>query len=201
MKKISLFIALVVGIVAFTPTQSFALFDIGVYGGYSFAGEIDTAGESPNPTGFSYGTVGHYNQSIFPFIRLGIGFYTQKMNLGYDLASEEVEYGRKIVGFDSYLQLDIPLIPLHPYVKFAVALWEEQTGDFEDADQGVFDTYTLGFGAAFTFFPFLQVFGEYRYDYYKQDIAVSYNSTTEKYDMDEESAVGHAFHLGVRVFF
>lgn len=189
MKKVRI-VVLLLGILAFVPATSYALFDIGVYGNYAYKGEIksDTPNvNNPDPTGFSYGVIGHYNQGIFPFIRSGIGLYSQYSKLSFSTGSGDVEYGKKIVGIDLYLQLDIPLIPLHPYVKFASGIWEDYTGDMSQASAEYFNTYQTGGGVALTFFPFLQFFGEYQYLYTKS--------------VDEDKAIGHAVAMGLRLFF
>ncbi len=188
MKKIRS-IVLVVSILAFVPASSYALFDIGIYGGYTFAGEIksDISGQSnPEPTGLSYGAIGHFNTPIFPLLRLGVGLYTENSNLDYSISSQDYEFTRKTVGLDLYLQLDIPLIPLHPYAKFASGIWEEVGGDLVAKDETeYFSTYRTGVGAALTFFPMLQIFAEYQFLYTR--------------NIGDDKAVGHGVALGMRL--
>lgn len=188
MKKIRL-IVLVISILAFIPATSYALFDIGIYGGYTFAGEIksDVSGQSnPEPTGLSYGVIGHFNTPIFPLLRLGIGLYTENSNLDYSVLNKDYEFTRKTVGMDIYLQLDIPLVPLHPYAKFASGIWEEVGGDLVEKDETeYFSTYRTGVGVALTFFPMLQIFAEYQYLYTR--------------NIGDDTAVGHGVALGLRL--
>jgi hypothetical protein len=188
MKKIRS-IVLVVSILAFVPATSYALFDIGIYGGYTFAGEVqsDISGQqNPEPTGLSYGAIAHFNTPIFPLLRLGIGLYTENSDLEFSIASEDYEFTRKTVGVDLYLQLDIPLVPLHPYAKFASGIWEEVGGDLVAKDETeYFNTYRTGLGAALTFFPMLQIFAEYQFLYTRQ--------------VGDDTATGHGVALGLRL--
>lgn len=189
MKKIRSII-LVVSILAFIPATSYALFDIGVYGGYTFAGEVksDVAGQSnPEPKGLSYGAIGHLNTAIFPLLRLGFGLYSENSNLDYSILNKDYEFTRKTVGIDLYLQLDIPMVPLHPYVKFASGVWEKIGGDLVAKDEtDYFNTYRTGIGAALTFFPFLQLFAEYQYLY------------TRQVGEENDKADGHGVAVGLR---
>jgi len=174
----------------FINQTSYALVDLGVYGGYSFSGEIDTegTGEQPDPTGFEYGVIGHYNSSLLAFFNYGVGAYYQYSDLSYEGTSNnqdvDTDYNKNIIGLDAYLELSLPLMPLHPYVKIASAIWEETGGDLERVENEWFNTYSTGFGVAFTFFPMYQVFGEYQYSYSK---------------MDGDKNIGNAVHLGLRV--
>jgi hypothetical protein len=187
MKKFS-WIILIVSILAFVPATSYALFDLGVYGGYTFAGEIksDVPGVSnPEPTGLSYGVIGHFNTPIFPLLRMGFGLYSEKSDFSYDLVNQSYDYTRKTVGIDLYLQLDIPLVPLHPYLKFASGVWEEIGGELVEKDETeYFSTYRTGVGVALTFFPFVQIFAEYQYLYTR--------------NIGDDTAVGQGVALGVR---
>ena len=83
--------------------------------------------------------------------------------------------------------LDIPLIPLSPYVKFATGIWEDVAGDL-DTGSSFLNTYKTGAGLAFTFFPFLQLTGEYQFEYTKK-----IEASNENY-----KASGHAVVLGIR---
>ncbi len=205
MKKIKL-IAAMAALLALIPASSFALFDIGAYGGYSYKSTIDTqtvSGSTPDPKGLSYGLIGHYNQPIFPLITMGVGLYSQYSKFSYsykNLAnkSTEVQYGKKIIGIDLYLELNVPLLPIHPYVKFASGIYEDMNGDLQKADRQYFNTYSTGGGLALTFFPFLQVFVEYRYDYIKQTGVEVSQTSTGKSNLQQEKATGNTVFIGLR---
>ena len=185
-KKFKIIIVLL-GILVLTPSASYALIDLGLYGGYSFAGEIETTGTKPEPKGFHGGFIGHVNQRLFLLFRAGLGLYAEYSSLEYSLAATDFTYTKRTLGVDLYLMLDIPLIPLDPYVKFATGIWEDVAGDL-DSGSSFLNTYKTGIGLAFTFFPFLQLTGEYQFEYTRK-----IESNNENYE-----GTGHAVVLGIR---
>jgi len=189
MKKIAILL-MIASLTILTKKNSYALVDLGVYGSYSFSGEIETDGPTatPDPTGFEYGIIGHYNRSLLAFFNYGLGGYYQYSNLSYDLNVNnqkiEVDYNKNIIGLDAYLELALPMMPMHPYLKISSAIWENTGGDLKRIDNEWFNTYSTGIGLAFTFFPMYQVFGEYQFSYSK---------------MEDDKNTGNAIHLGLRV--
>lgn len=175
MKKIRIII-LILGIIAFIPASSYALFDIGAYGGYSFGGKVKTEGSDVEPSGWEYGFIGHYNMTIFPMLlSFGIGAYFQLSPLKLN---DDSSYSKKAVGLDGYLQLELPIL-VHPYVRFSAAIWEDVEGNAE-----YFKSYSLGGGLAFGIFGILQIYGEYLFNTAIQD---------------GNNAIGNAVHLGLRI--
>ncbi len=98
------------------PASAFALLDVGVYGGYSFAGEIETDTDSPKTSGPEFGAFAHYNTGLPLLLTLGVGPFYQKTYLSYDLMNNEYDATRSMVGLDVYLQVELPNI-IHPYIR------------------------------------------------------------------------------------
>jgi len=134
------------------PSSSYALFDAGAYGGYTFSGEVMSL---DGQKGANYGIIAHYNKSLLVFFDLGLGAYGQISNLS--------DYDRKSVGIDTYFLIDIPIFPIDPYAKFAFSIYENYSGTYSP-DSGAFKTYSPGAGLVLSL-PVIPVemFGEYQY--------------------------------------
>lgn len=174
-------------IIAYPASSAFALADLGIYGGYSFAGSSDISGSKSDLTGWQYGVIGHLNKSVLPMLlRTGAGAYLNMAPLEGD--NSGYTYDRATLGLDFYAQLDMPII-IHPYAKFQLGIYERMRvldGSEEiESENSYFQSYALGGGAAVTVFPMLQLFGEYLFSYAIADTT----STTQT----------HTMQLGVRV--
>lgn len=157
MKKIFTAMVISAGIFMFLPSQSFALVDASLYGGYMFNGSVEGF-SGVDSKGYNYGLKAHYNTSLIPLVELGIGLYYQNTKFKYDRApNAEEKLLRKSAGLDMNLILNLPII--HPYGRFMYALWDDLEGDVEK-----FKAYGLGAGLEFTVFPFIRIFGEYMYE-------------------------------------
>ncbi len=211
MKRFSFFI-LLLGILVFIPSTSFALFDVGVYGGYSFLGKVKKDStkddvENYDLQGWEYGFIAHYNGKILPvFLSYGIGTFVQYAPLQAngveyypshvnnptedDKEETDVSYQKKQVGVDAYLQLN--LLMLHPYVRIAWTVWEGVEGQNVDGAQIVdkkqeyFKTYLTGVGLAVGVLPLIQVYVEYLY--------VTGESANNE-------VTNNSVHLGARIYF
>ncbi len=177
MKKIT-FAAIIISFLFFIPSSAFALFDIGVYGGYSFAGDVETDVKNVEPVGPEYGAIAHYTDSILIF-NLGIGGYYQRS----PLKDGSIEYTKQTAGIDGYAQLDIPLIPIMPYLRASLGVWENIEGDVDNDEY--FKSYSFGAGVDFPLpvVP-LAIYTEYVFSVGFQD---------------GNTAKSHAAHLGVRL--
>jgi len=170
-------------LVAIIPATSYALVDIGAYGGYSFAGKLETTGEDVEPSGWEYGFIAHYNKTILPMIlSFGFGAYYQKSALNYDLLNKDYDFDKQSAGIDAYLQLELPII-IHPYGRVSATAWEKTGGD-ADSNTEYFKSYSAGAGIAMTIFPLLQLYGEYLYNFG---------------EVDGKKTTGNSAHLGLRL--
>jgi len=172
MKKLIISLFALVIIVAFN-SNSYALFDAGVYGGYSFSGEIKNVTNTVDLKGPEYGIIAHFNTSIIVLLNFGIGgFYQQKISMA------DKSYLLQTAGLDAYLELNIPIV--HPYLKVATPIWQN-----DGSKSFVFKSFVVGGGAAFTVFPMFQIFGEYT-------MGMPFNT-------ENTSLNNHSIHLGVRL--
>ncbi len=181
MKKIKMLTA-ALALLALLPTAGFALADISAFGGYSW-GTSDTI----DPSGFQYGFDAHINTEFLYFFQLGLGGFYKKSDMELSYFDRDVDYNRSTAGIDAYAQLELPLIPIDPYVRFRSAVWEKVSGQVIDNTE-YFKSYSVGGGIFLTVLPVpgvikLQLFGEYLYDITKQD---------------GHKVNGHTFNLGVR---
>lgn len=153
------------------PTASFAIVDFGAYGGYTFAGKIDKPTiDNADTNGWQYGFIGHLNGSVIPMIlSMGVGGFYQKSPLSYTVAGKDWDITKTMYGVDAIAMLELPIL-IHPYVRAGIAINEKveiKTPLGTLSDEKKFNSYYFGLGAAFTVFPFVQVFGEYLYNYSK----------------------------------
>ena len=177
MKKIR--ILLIIGLIAVAWTQSYAIIDIGAYGGYSFSGNLDAGVKNVTLGGPEYGFIAHFNSTVIPIIlSVGMGPYYQSSMLKYTLDGSH-DFNRKTLGIDFYAQLELPII-IHPFVRVAPTIWEEA-----DSKKQYFNGYLFGGGIAVTIFPMLQIYGEYLYN--------------RAWVMKAGDTTGHAVHLGLRL--
>ncbi len=192
MKKLS-FLVLALGIFAFIPTKSYALFDINAYAGTTFAGDYESADYDYNVQdwGYEYGFSMHYTGSVLPILlSYGIGPYIQYNNIatGVDGFSEDADLKRTTIGLDFYLMANIAIV--HPFVRVSVALWEglrEETVDGEvlfEEDSDYFKSYLFGIGVGVNVFPLVMIYAEYLY-----------NTAT----LNGDDIQSNSIHLGVRV--
>ena len=153
------------------PASGYALLDVGVYGGYSFAGEIEIESSSPKTTGPEFGAFAHYNTGFPLLLTFGIGPFYQQTYLSYDFMNNDYDATRRMLGLDVYLQLELPII-IHPFVRGGVAVkeWLKLEGGGESTTKSeYFKSYYGGLGAAFKVFPLVSFFGEYLYTRSKQE--------------------------------
>ncbi|MFW5860602.1 MAG: outer membrane beta-barrel protein [Spirochaetota bacterium] len=187
MKKLIVILAAFT-VLVFAPSASFAIVDMGVYGGYSFGGEIEVENETYDVIGPEYGFIGHVNGTVIPMVlSLGIGGFYQKSTLQYEVDKKDFDLDKTIYGLDAIAMLELPII-IHPYLRGGIAINEKldlKVNDSSVSYEKKFNSYYFGIGAAFTVFPMVQVFGEYLYNYSKQ----------------EEDAVlkTNSVHIGARV--
>jgi hypothetical protein len=178
------------------PVKSFALVDAEIYGGYTFNGDVDddASAESDTPKGPSYGFRGHFTSSII-FIKIGLGGFMQYSQLDYDLElgnnTTSVSTDKTTYGLDGYAKLDLPLIPVKPYMRIGVALYDKIESDISgstNSETEHFNSFYYGIGLAFTVLPLpivdVQLFGEYLYN---------------KSSFDDTTIICHNFNVGAQI--
>jgi len=159
------------GLVFFVTTNSFALVDAAVWGGYVFKSEFEDSNDDPK--GGQYGIKAHYNTSLIPLLELGVGAYYQYSKLKMDILDESEDIKRESLGLDANLILGIPII--HPYVRGTYSFWDKlKVGS--DSETEKFKGYGAGLGVELTVFPFLRIFGEYMYDFADHDVYIKSHS-------------------------
>ncbi len=175
-------------VLVFAPSASFAIVDLGVYGGYSFGGEIEVGNETYDVMGPEYGFIGHINGSVIPMIlSLGVGGFYQKSTLQYEADNKDFDLDRTMYGLDAIAMLELPII-IHPYLRGGIAINEKLELKIDDSSvsyEEKFNSYYFGIGAAFTVFPMVQIFGEYLYNYSNQE--------------DDSTLKTNSIHIGARV--
>ena len=162
MKNILKVFIITAGFVLLFNVSSFALVDGAVWGGYIFKGEAELEPDA-DPTGGQYGIKAHYNTSLIPLIKIGLGGYYQYGKLKYDLLDEET-YTRETAGLDVNLILSLPVV--HPYLRGTYAIWDKLEKDKEN-----FKAYGAGVGVEITIFPLIRIFGEYMFENSEHDNA------------------------------
>ncbi len=192
MKK-GLFLFLLAAVIML-PLESFALVDGEVYGGYTFSGEVDGT-SMEDVTGFSYGARAHYTTS-FLIVTFGIGPYLQYAPLNVEMNvlnnTIEADMNKMTIGLDVYNKFDVPLVPLKPYLRYGLAMYDKTTvtvDSTETSESKYFQMYYGGLGLALTAIPVpivdFQIFTEYLYEYSKIS--------------DDDNLKGHKVNLGVSV--
>lgn len=186
MKKFRIAV-LLLGILFFVPASGFALVDAGIYGGYSFAGKIDTgASKNPNTSGWEYGAIVHYNFGLAAILNIGIGGFVQQTPLKYSVTSIDFKVTKTDYALDAFVMLDLPVFPIHPFIRGGVGVYETLKLDDGSSVHKSFNSYHFGLGVAWSLIPYLQIYGEYLYNSSKQE--------------DDIKLTGNSVHVGVRLF-
>lgn len=177
-------ILVMAAVLVLLPATSYAIVDFGAYGGYGFAGKLDTGELATNTvekqgksmSGWEYGLFGHLNTSIAGIVGVGVGPYYQAAPMQYELEGNKYDAKRVAYGVD--LMVSLELIPIiHPYLREGVAIKEQIKVEVPSAvgmttkttNDRYFRSWYFGFGCAFTVAPMVRVFGEYLYTTSKQE--------------------------------
>jgi hypothetical protein len=163
--------------VLLAPVSGFALFDLDLYGGLPFSGEFDSESQKLLDTdNYAYGFAAHLNSDFLGLLQLGLGGFYQMSTITYT-GDNDFTLDRSTAGLEAYLQFEVPLLPVSPYVKANTAAWNKvkaKGGDFSKTDY--FKKHGLGAGFVFSILPVpellrLQIFAEYIYHFGKEDDA------------------------------
>ncbi|MDR3237753.1 MAG: hypothetical protein LBT84_04540, partial [Spirochaetia bacterium] len=120
-------------LVCLAPASAFALVDLNLYGGYTVGGKWSDY-DHKYGTDFRYGGAVHLNSGFLAILKLGIGGYYQMSSVTYGDdngipvgigTGDEFTLDKTEFGIDAYAALDIPLIPISPYVKGGTAAWNK----------------------------------------------------------------------------
>jgi len=98
---------------------------------------------------------------------MGIGGFYQKSPWEYDSPVGTFDVTKTMYGVDAIAMLELPIL-IHPYIRAGIAINEKveiKTPSGTRSDEKKFNSYYFGLGVALTVFPFVQVFGEYLYNY------------------------------------
>ena len=175
------------------PSTSYAIIDASVYGGLSFSGNLDF----PNYTNYQtitkfkledYATQGkqagaivHLNASVIPMIlSLGLGGFYQRNILTYTIMHNDYTLTKDSYGLDAILMIEAPIF-IHPYIRGGIAIKEK--ADYKTPTETItssknFNSYYGAVGGAFTIFPFIQLFGEYQYNYSKLETGGTFKTNS-----------------------
>ena len=173
MRKIKMLTVLCLILLA--PVSGFALFDVNLHGGLPFGGEYDSCSQKMlDLDNYAYGASAHLNTDFLQLFHMGLGGFFQLSTITYN-GTNDFTLDRSTVGIEAYCQLEIPLLPLSPYVKAGTAAWNKvkvKDGAYSETDN--FKKHGVGAGFVFTILPIpellrLQVFAEYIYNFGKED--------------------------------
>lgn len=174
MKSIKLVVALL-AVLVMIPASSYALVDFGAYGGYSYA-NLDTGAAKENMKGWEYGAFGHLNTGIPMLFTVGLGGFYQVTNSTLELGSTEFDVTRTMYGLDAICILELPLLPVNPFLRGGLAINEElEIGDGDPTEEK-FKSYYVALGVGYSIFPMTKVFAEYVFNYSKQEEDSKVNS-------------------------
>lgn len=167
MKRMKVLIALA-ALMILVPASSYAIIDIGVYGGYNFGGDA----VKPQIYGNGVGVIVHPSFTIAEVVTLGIGAFYQrsfdKILVDYIYYKKHKLITKDSAALDGYIQINIPKFLLHPYARVSTSIWDQVKGyRFKNLDSltasEFFQTYSFGGGIAIPFatIPVLEKFNIY----------------------------------------
>ncbi|HPA71715.1 MAG TPA: outer membrane beta-barrel protein [Spirochaetota bacterium] len=183
MKSIKLVVA-VLAVLVMIPASSYALVDFGAYGGYSYA-NLDTGGTQENIKGWEYGAFGHLNTGLPMLFTIGLGGFYQVTNSTLEVNSEDVDVTRTMYGLDAIFILELPLLPVNPFLRGGLAINEELEIGEGDPTEEKFKSYYVALGVGYSIFPMTKIFAEYVFNYSKQE--------------DDSKVNSNAIHVGLMI--
>ncbi len=190
-KCISRFAVILLAIVLI-PATGFALVDASLYGGYAFGGEIDSDSYSADVDGMHYGARAHVNLGIPMVLTGGLGLFYKNAPMEYDGDGQTGDITQETYGIDAYVQLDLAILPIYPFVRYGLAIKDEvemEIGSQTETKDALFKSSYYGIGLAYPLLDAvvmdLQLLAEYLYTTSKQDDGVELK--------------GNAVNLGIRL--
>jgi hypothetical protein len=156
------------------PATGFALLDGNVYGGLPFSGEWGDSDQKLLSTeNYAFGASAHLNYDFLELLQLGLGGFYQLSAITYKDSPDDFTVDRNTLGVEAYVQFEIPLLPISPYIKANSAAWNKLKSDnYSHTDN--FKKHGVGAGFVFTILPVpellrLQIFAEYMFNFGKED--------------------------------
>lgn len=191
MKSIAKIVVLL-AIIAFVPTASYALIDAEAYGGAFWGGQYYSGATAQKVNvGKEYGFRGHLNFGIPLLFKVGVGMFYNKAPLKYKNESSGNEYKITIrdLGIDAYAMLELPIF-IHPFARMGLSVKQDVKVEEPQLDGNTksneysrkFRSSYYGGGAAISILPYIRIYGEYIYTISKLE--------------DGKELSGNAFHLG-----
>jgi len=123
------------------PAASYAIVDASVFGGYSFLGEYKDSGSSYDTKGYQYGAYAHLNTGIPALFTVGLGGFYTIAPMTVETSYGDKDATKKTVGIDAYAQIDLPILPVFPYLRYGHAINEK----LEVKNSGSTTTYNENF--------------------------------------------------------
>ncbi len=165
-KKFSKFFT-VLAIILSIPAASYAIVDVSAFGGRTFSGKLENAAGDTDVSGWQYGLYGHFNTGMPLLFTVGIGGFYMIAPLKGD---GDIDATKKSSGIDAYAMLDLPVLPLFPYVRYGHAVKESvevKSSGATTTSNKYFKSNYFGFGLSRTIYSAvklkLQIFAEYLY--------------------------------------
>lgn len=154
-------------ILCIAHASAFALVDANLYGGATVGGKYLNRGVKFGDSNGHWGLSAHLNTTLLAVFQLGVGPYYQTSTVTYGIKNHW-SVDKKDVGIDGFVALDIPFIPLSPYLRGGASAWNKISGNSSypgDSKTNNFERYHAGGGLWLTVLPLpafkLQLFTEY----------------------------------------
>jgi hypothetical protein len=126
--------------------------------------------------GWEYGAFGHLNTGIPMLFTVGLGGFYQVTKSTYEPGAVEYDVTRTMYGIDAICILELPLLPVNPFLRGGLAINEElEIGDADPIEEK-FKSYYVALGVGYSIFPMTKVFAEYVFNYSKQEDSSKINS-------------------------
>ncbi|MDA3899708.1 MAG: hypothetical protein PF637_04210 [Spirochaetes bacterium] len=169
--KKSLIVLLMFGTILI-PSGLFALINMEVFTGSSFAGKIAGQDSESSVSGMNYGF--RFNALYrIPFFDFGLGGYMQGSPLTYELDNETYKLNKLSLGLDSFARFKPELLPVFPYIRAGLAVYDKSETTMLNSDDITisefnFDASYYGLGVSYPLVPMpiidVHLFMEYLYD-------------------------------------
>ncbi len=171
--------ALVLTALVLVPASSYAIVDVGVYGGYSLA-SLQTEAYTKDMNGWEYGFFGHITMGIPLLFSVGLGGFYQRADATVDINGTDIDATRVSYGLDVMGTIDLPVIPVNPFARAGIAINESYELDTPGAEKNdkKFGSYYFAIGVGFSFIPMTRLFAEYVYNYSKQENEITIQSNS-----------------------
>lgn len=162
--------ALVLAALVLVPASSYAIVDVGVYGGYSLA-SLETEAATKDMNGWEYGFFGHITMGIPLLFSVGFGGFYQRADATIDFNGTDIDATRVSYGLDVMGTIELPVIPVNPFARAGIAINESYELDIPGAEKNEkkFGSYYFAIGVGYSFIPMTRLFVEYVYNYSKQE--------------------------------